>query len=401
MFGLMRPDEALLDGAQRARHRRYYCGLCHGVGTHVGQGWRAIHSHDAVFVATVVDGLVDDAAGSASCRCPALPMVRRDSRDPGSTAIRFAVGLQLLLADQWVADKAEEGSRAARFARDVLAQPVARGVSLLDGLQVDLTGIEGVEVRQREAEEAMRKRKVCSVTTASAPTEAALGAAFRAIARLPGAPAHKGATLQLLGRSLGRAIYLLDALEDLADDAVEDAFNPCLVDGVACPLRVTRARRALFAALTDAEQAIEGLPWYRNRDLVEATVSGLRTRAFDAAEAAAGHATPTGQASLSRWSAQPRWVHAMAAVMTLWTAGWAVFGSVAQAAGRQLTQTGIRVAPDWLFPQAKQCPCDNCAAGCDGCAKGCDSCGQGCGDCGKTCNDCGSTFNDCMTCGWC
>ena len=52
------------------------------------------------------------------------------------------------------------------------------------------------------------------MTTAAAPTEEALGAAFRAIARLPGGPADRGRDLELLGSALGRAVYLLRALEE-------------------------------------------------------------------------------------------------------------------------------------------------------------------------------------------
>jgi hypothetical protein len=198
-----------------------------------------------------------------------------------------------------------------------------------------------------------------------------------------------------MGRALGRAIYLLDALEDLTDDAVNGTFNPCISDGAPCPLRVTRARRALFGALTDVEQAVERLPWYRNHDLVTATVAGLRGRAHAAAEQARRHATPEGQITLARWVLQPRWVHAAAALMTAWAALWTAFGSTALAAGRQVTRTAVELAPGWLWPRADQCPCDSCSKGCSDCGKGCSDCGKGCSDCGDACSDCGKQCGDC------
>ncbi|MFK7930131.1 MAG: DUF5685 family protein [Myxococcota bacterium] len=402
MFGLMKPDEARLSHSQRVRHGRYYCGLCHGVGTHVGHGWRGLHSHDAIFIATVVDGLVESAAAPSSCRCPMLPVVHKKSTDPGSVAIRFAVGVQLLLADQWVADKAEEGSKAAKFARHMLQAPVNRGATLLKELGVDTKELRAVPAEQGAAERDFDTARQ-SASDAAAPTERALAAVFGAIATLPGADAQMTTPLTRLGHNLGRAIYLIDALEDLEEDAQEDAFNPCLLDRSPDAKRVDTACVDLEVAVQQVEDAVAELAWHNNQDLVSASIGEVRRRANTAIESARAMVTEDRKASLATWLNQPAWVHAAAALLTAFTSFWAAISTTAQAGTEQAGITVRAALPAWIAPRAQQCPCDGCAKACDscgkcgeGCSKGCDDCGNSCGECTKGCTDCLDGCTKCM-----
>ena len=385
MFGLMRPDMDALSPVQRGRHRRYYCGLCQGVGEHVGQAWRGVHSHDAVFLATLVDGLVTEGAGPDRCRCPMLPVVHRQTHDPASVALRFAVGAQMLLADQWVADKAVEGSRAARFARDVLGAPIGRGRALLDGLGLDTAGLSGFEHRQLAVEHGGG-----SLAQAAEPTAQALALLFGEIVRLPGGPdAAAEPHLRTLGHALGRVIYAVDALEDLGDDARDGSFNPLLDDGLPTPRSVAAAADLLSDDRARLEASLGALPWLRNRDLVEHTVGALLARADRALALAREQAAPTGRDRLARWIAQPAWVHAAAAMLTAWTAIATLFTTQAKAAPVAV-EAVRRSVMDWIAPQAQKCPCDDCAKGCQGCGDACKGCGDACNGCGDSCKNWGT-----------
>lgn len=75
MFGLLRP--ARLEGADRLQHRRLYCGLCQSTGQQQGLALRALHSHDAVLMATLAEALALDEAPASRTRCPMLPIVHR------------------------------------------------------------------------------------------------------------------------------------------------------------------------------------------------------------------------------------------------------------------------------------------------------------------------------------
>jgi len=407
VFGLVKPELDALSPPQRRRHRRYYCGLCHGVGVHVGHTWRGVHSHDAVFLATLVDGLVDAPAAPSSCRCPMLPVVHRHTRDPSSVALRFAVGAQLLLADQWVADKAVEGSRAARFARDVLQAPVGRGRAVLLDLGVDPSPLDGFE-GQQHAVECTRP----GLTAAAEPTAAALAWLLAQVPSLPGGPdgAHTPA-LRTLGHALGRVIYAIDALEDLDDDARDGSFNPCLgADDLPDASAVSAAARLLDLDRARLLDALQALPFHQNHDLVQATVQHLLDRADRALDRARERTSTEGRSALARWINQPAWVHAAAALLTALTASWAAVSTTARAAPDQLALVRSQVR-QWFLPQAQQCPCDDCdkccegceqcGEGCEKCGEGCESCNKGCQDCNKNCTSCCDGCNDCMSgCGF-
>lgn len=395
MFGLMRPDLDLLSPAQQARHRRYYCGLCHGVGVHVGHVWRGLHSYDAVFLATLVDGLVDPAhaAPASSCRCPILPVVHRGTRDPSSVALRFAVGTQLLLADQLLADKVEEGGRAARFAREVLGGPAERGRAVLAEL-----GIEAVEIDGFERIQSAVEVEGAGLEAASEPTARALGTWFERIATLEGVPAESAADLAGLGQAIGRVIYAVDALEDLVSDAQKRSFNPLIVAGLPDPGRVEAAAEAIRADRGLIEAHLAALPLRKNRDLVQATVQGLLDRGDRAAASSLHKVRPEELVHLRSWLAQPAWVHAAAAVLTGLALWWSSMVQVAHAAPDQATQAASAIRR-WFLPQTNNCPCDkacgDCGNICRGCGDGCKGCGDGCGECLDGCKSCGDGCDNC------
>jgi len=121
MFGTLRPGRRDLSPAARREHHRFYCGLCQSVGQSFGQPWRALHSHDAVFMSLLADGLAAEAAAPDRCRCPMMPLIHRPTVSPESPAMRYAAALQMLLGDQKLADRAAEGGAAARLARPLVA----------------------------------------------------------------------------------------------------------------------------------------------------------------------------------------------------------------------------------------------------------------------------------------
>ena len=278
MFGTLRPHGCVLSASRRADYHRYYCGLCHGLGRRFGVLARALTSHDAVFLALLADGLLEPGAAATRCRCPMVPVVRRDAAHPASSAMRFAVAVQMLLADQWLADRALEGKRLARMVRPIAARHVAHAHAELGELGLDAAPLSGFEARQSacEADGAGTPER------AAEPTADALGHVLGAIAELPGArpearaPAARAA-LQRLGHALGTVIYLGDALDDLEQDRRSGDFNPCLVERsdargrrrrVADAARVERVVALLRRGLGEVRSAFAQLPLVRHRELL-------------------------------------------------------------------------------------------------------------------------------------
>jgi Family of unknown function (DUF5685) len=296
VFGTLKPHTCRGGCAARHEYETFYCGLCKSLGDNYGTPARALLSYDAVFLALVADGLVEEAAAPDRCRCPLLPVTFRPTVRPDSPAMRYAAAMQMLLADQWLADRAMDGRRVARAARPLLTGKVEMAREILAGLGISLADLDGFEERQA-------RREVPGVTgprEAAEPTADALARVFERMALLPGAAAEarsdegRGA-LAAFGRHLGSAIYLIDALDDLEKDHRGGAFNPCLQrarrgEGMRVAwARVEAAWALLHDDLAALAELVEALPFRRHRDLVR-SVAAVELPRLARAAAARAHA---------------------------------------------------------------------------------------------------------------
>jgi hypothetical protein len=287
VFGTLKPARAAFDCRTRGEWQRFYCGTCQGIGEQFGLGYRGLLSHDAVFLGLLVDGLQTEPAPPDRTRCPIVPIVHRPTVSPNSVAMRYCAAVQLLLADQWLADRAIDGRSFARIARPLIAKPAERARATLAELGSDLAELIGIEDRQAAAE----LPGTTGPDDAAEPTASALALVFERIAGLPGVvPELDGeaqrATLARLGRAVGTTIYLVDALEDLEGDRRAGAFNPCLVHDYRgraqfSAARVRRATALLNRASVEIRGALAALPLRRHGEVLEnilLTQLGARAR---------------------------------------------------------------------------------------------------------------------------
>jgi hypothetical protein len=324
MFGTLKPHTCRLGCDRRRAYETFYCGLCQSLGHGYGTLSRALLNYDAVFLALCADGLMDEAAAPDRCRCPMMPVTFRPTVSPSSPAMRYAAAMQMLLSDQWLADRAEDGRRAARAARPLIAGKVAAARATLAELSISLADLDGFERVQAA-------REVPGVTgprEAAEPTAAALERVFARMADLPGVTAEaRGeegrAALGTLGRHLGSAIYLVDALDDLPKDHRGGAFNPCLVrdkrDGslqVSWP-RVEAAWSLLHDDLAALDRLATALPLRRHRDLVHSVIA-VEMRRLARAAAEKAHAYAAAEARARRhWPAR-----ALASIAAAFVMAW-------------------------------------------------------------------------------
>jgi len=268
-----------------------------------------------VFLALLADALVDEAEAAApsSCRCPMVPVIHRPTVSPESPAMRFAAGVQMLLADQFLADRAADGKRGYQAARGLLSGNVSTARALLDDLGVNLDALRGFEDQQVAAE----VPGVTGPAEAAEPTARALGVVFEQIVNLPGASfrTRSGGTrraLAALGQAVGRVIYLTDALDDLRKDFLDGAFNPCLAleDGrlALSETRVDEATGLLWRSLAQIGEALGALPVLRHGELLANILTEqLRREGNRAARKARAWVTPAGRTQIVAWRDAGLW----------------------------------------------------------------------------------------------
>jgi hypothetical protein len=176
-----------------------------------------------------------------------LPLVHRPTVRPDSVAMRYASAMQMLLVDQFLADRSEDGKRVAKAARPLLSSRVTHAYAMLGELGVSMEEVRGFEHVQARVERTLD----ADGREASEPTRRALGLAFERMTGLPGVSEEATSegsreALRELGRALGGAIYLIDALDDLEKGPRERRVQPVPRPGAKGPGagRVVASRRA-------------------------------------------------------------------------------------------------------------------------------------------------------------
>ena len=449
MFGTLKPHRCTLDPATHESYRAFYCGLCHALATHHGQLSRATLSRDAVFVALLADALSPEPADSQRRRCPLTMMRARPVPTAEGVPMRIAAHVQVLLADQWLADRAADGRVPARVLRPLAAPAAARARRGAAEIGLPADRLVGFEDRQT----AVEVPGVTGPGEAAEPTALALDVILGSLAAAD-APDSRGA-LRRLGRAIGRVIYLTDALEDLRRDHLRGEFNPCLshsrAHGQPMPsaTRVRAARRLLARELAVLPRLLNRLPLQRHRDLLRNILCDqLRGRALRAGRVATQWTSRSAHDELLHWRARPRLVRAAVILLTATLGVWGFTRQAAAAVFHMATRTVGRATPGrlelaeppWPVPHAdspcqrlgdrivefirdccdiigdcfesavdgcsgccglcEECQkaCNGCTDSCDDCCNSCDSCGDDCGSCCDGCDDCGNCCNDCDGC---
>lgn len=399
MFGTVQPRPCSLPQDDRDSYKRLYCGTCRGLGEYALAA-RVLVSYDAVLLSAVIGGVQMSAPGLDSCRCPINPLVHKPIVATDDPAMRVCTAVQMLLADAWLEDHAQDGMPVVGYLRPLL--PVDRAVQTLASLGFDAAPLREVNTRQRLVE-----RPGATSAEAVLPTRELIGHVLASAVDLPGTDpllqtASARAALKRIGAALGSVIYLVDALDDLGRDATTGAFNPCLdTQRRREAKRVEDAVVLLTEAVDTLQEGVSSFPWRRNEHLLQHTIGErLPPRVRKAIEA--------GRSALAAFPVVP-------VAREPWSSWFKdrilAFAAEDEGFGEQSPRNRRRKPTDDGQPSESSSCCDSCEPGCDcdcghclpsGHCGHCAPCncdhGGSCCDCGSGC-DCGGC--DCGGCGGC
>jgi hypothetical protein len=209
------------------------CGMCLALRDDHGHAARVATNYDGLIVSALVEAQsVAGPTRRAAGACPLRGMRKLDVAT--GDCVRLAATVSLVLAAAKVRDHVEDhdgvvGQVGFRPAARAMAQRWARqgaetGVELGFDTAVLLDAVE----RQAQVETSAGLGSPLLVITE--PTETATGAAFGHTAILAGRPGNVAALTEV-GRLFGRVAHLLDAVEDLAEDAARGKWNPLTATG--------------------------------------------------------------------------------------------------------------------------------------------------------------------------
>ncbi len=215
MYGYVRPVKGELKVSEYELFRGVYCGLCHELARRYGFWGRFLVNYDFTFLAMLLSW--DEAADTCPRRCPAHP-ARRTACLVSCAGLETAADQSVILA-WWklrdgAADKRFPASLGYRLACAVLSGAYRRAASR----QPDFAGAVR---RNLQALDCLEEAK-CSSIDETADKFALI---LRAIADSEPSDERR----RILGElfyHLGRIIYILDAVDDLAEDERSGDYNP-------------------------------------------------------------------------------------------------------------------------------------------------------------------------------
>jgi hypothetical protein len=219
-----------------------------------GQAARLATNYDGLVISVLAEAQADGAPERRTAGRCALRRIRKLDVAVGDCA-RLAATVSLVLAAAKIRDHADDGDGAfgkpgVRGAATALADRwAAAGAATGRELGFEVGVLTEAIGRQTAVEAAAGPGT--PLLTVTEPTETATAAAFAHTAVLAGQPANE-APLAEAGRLFGRIAHLVDAVEDLAADQADGAWNPLLATGT----DLTEVRRLCDDALLGIELAL-------------------------------------------------------------------------------------------------------------------------------------------------
>ncbi|MDR1217937.1 MAG: DUF5685 family protein, partial [Oscillospiraceae bacterium] len=217
VFGYIRPVRGELKVREFEAFRACYCGLCHALGRHYGAAARLVLNFDLVFLAM----LLWEDAGEPEVelrRCPVSPLKRKRCCRETQSLERCA-GYSVILTYWKLRDSVRDetffkrcAARAALLFLRRAYKDASKRYARFDGMaRAALDELEQIE--------------------ATAPSVNSLDEAADKFARILSAASEdhgdgRGRALEQILYHTGRWIYIIDACDDLKEDAARNRFNP-------------------------------------------------------------------------------------------------------------------------------------------------------------------------------
>ncbi len=250
MFGYVRAARADMRVREYEYYRASYCGLCRSMGKCTGQCSRMLLSYDFAYLANVRMTLTATVPAFRKRRCMAHPLRRRVMMERNDQ-LDFCAAASAVLAYEKCRDNVADERGFARlrarlaclFLKGSYRRAKKRVPDLAEKVRGHLTRLAVLEKEQIPSVDAVASvfgELLADVTSYGLEGSAA------AIARK-------------IGAQTGRVIYILDALDDLAEDVRKGRYNPfALAYGNAMSDEDKKSvKDALLIYLSDMEAAFD------------------------------------------------------------------------------------------------------------------------------------------------
>jgi hypothetical protein len=251
MYGYVRTHAPELKVREQEYYRAVYCGLCRTMGKCTGQCSRMTLSYDFTFFALIRMALTGNRPTVKPRRCLAHPTRKRPMAEP-SEDLALCACMSAILAYHKIRDDLRDERGLKRTAATVISPFVGsfrrRAVK------------RGYTEADRAVDTAMRR--LCELEAARPPSvdePATLFGELMATLLGYGLSGNQAKLARTIGLHVGRWVYILDAIDDYAEDRKTGRYNPlaCLYGDPAMTTLPTEKRESLKIALLNELSELE------------------------------------------------------------------------------------------------------------------------------------------------
>lgn len=221
MFGYVTPLKAELKVKDFTKFRSYYCGLCFQLKNSAGNIPRMVLNYDMTFLAILLDSLSIKEPNIEIKRCIAHPTDKKPVIIDND-ALHYAAAMNLTLYYHKLKDDIQDDNKLKSKVFEKILYPYQKKI---DKSIDDINNI--IRINLRTLTEFEKNKSFSSIDEICHPFSDIVGNILRSY---PNEFINDSESLRNelynLGYTLGKWIYLIDALDDLKDDIEKKKFNP-------------------------------------------------------------------------------------------------------------------------------------------------------------------------------
>ena len=270
MFGYVTPLKPELKIREYESFKSYYCGVCMHIKDGFGNIPRMSLNYDMTFLGLLLDGLHEEERSFKIQRCIAHPL-KKKPMIVNNKALAYAAAMNVsLVYYKLLDDVADDRSMKSKVSSIILSPYKSKLIN--DIIEENLKKLSYLEVEKRFS----------SIDEIAHPFSEIVGKILNLYPEeFEGDSEEIRGNLYELGYSLGKWIYIIDALDDLKEDMEKNKFNPInylyntnnkTYEELMGEIR-DRMEFTIFNCGYTCRNALEKLPIKRNKEILENIIS--------------------------------------------------------------------------------------------------------------------------------
>lgn len=221
LFGYITPLKAEMKVRDFSRFKCYYCGLCCHIKKHFGNIPRMSLNYDMTFLGLLLDGLSPDPIEVCTHRCVLHPTEKKTVVN-NNRALSYAASINLsLFYYKLLDDVNDDKDLKSKLGITILSPYKKKFTDEIIKINTDISNC------LEELSNLEKNKSFSSIDEICEPFSRLVGIVLRNYPyELLDDTKELRSILYSLGYSLGKWIYLIDALDDLKSDMENQKFNP-------------------------------------------------------------------------------------------------------------------------------------------------------------------------------